>query len=124
VLVVDDNEDVLTLFERYLSSGGYQPVLAQTGAEAIAIATAEELYAITLDLMMTGEDGWDVLQALRGHPRASDIPVVVCSVLDHEHLALALGAQAFLKKPIMREPLLQVLHDLQPSPESAASSRQ
>ena len=123
VLIVDDNEDVLTLFARYLASGGYRPLLAQTGTEAISVATSRKLYAITLDLMMSGEDGWDVLMTLRGDSRARHVPIIVCSVLDHENLALMLGATGFLKKPVMREPLLQALHGLGLESESATGPR-
>lgn len=112
VLVVDDNEDVCLLFRRYLLSAGYRPFEVTSGEEAIAFARKHPLYAITLDLMMSNEDGWDVLQALNHDPRTAGIPIVVCSVLDQEQLALMLGATAFLKKPVRREQLLQSLAQL------------
>ena len=112
VLVVDDNEDVLSLFSRYLGTAGYHPLLTRKGEEAIELAHKEELYAIILDLMMSGADGWDVLQNLVSDPRTSNTPVVVCSVLEHGQLALMLGASRFLKKPVMRESLLQALEAL------------
>lgn len=112
VLVVDDNEDVLSLFSRYLGTAGYHPILTRKGAEAIELAHKGELYAIILDLMMSGEDGWDVLQDLISDPRTSNTPVIVCSVLEHGQLALMLGASRFLKKPVMRESLLQALETL------------
>lgn len=112
VLVVDDNEDVLSLFSRYLGTAGYHPILTRKGEEAIKLAHKGELYAIILDLMMSGEDGWDVLQDLISDPHTSDIPIVVCSVLEHGQLALMLGASRFLKKPVMRESLLQALEAL------------
>jgi CheY-like chemotaxis protein len=109
VLVVEDNPEVGGLFQRYLTSGGYQALLATRGAEAIALARSRRLHAITLDLVMDSADGWDVLQALRDDPRTSYIPIIVCSVLDQQQLALMLGASAFLKKPVLREHLLQAL---------------
>ena len=109
VLVVDDNEDVRALFRRYLLSGGYSPLLAASGAEAIRLAHGHALHAITLDLMMSEQDGWDVLQALRSDTATCNVPIIVCSVLDHEDISLMLGAKAFLKKPVMRESLLRVL---------------
>ena len=109
VLVVDDNEDVCLLFHRYLLSAGYRPREVTSGEEAISFARDHDLYAITLDLMMSNEDGWDVLQTLTHDPKTSGIPIVVCSVLDQEQLALMLGAAAFLKKPVRREQLLQSL---------------
>ena len=115
VLVVEDNEEVGLLFQRYLASGGYQPLIAMSGAEAISLARSQDLYAVTLDLMMSNEDGWDVLQTLRHDPQTSHLPIIVCTVLDHQELAVMLGATAFLKKPVMREQLLQTLADLRPA---------
>ncbi len=112
VLVVDDNEDVLTLFQRYLTSGGYEPILARSGAEAFRLLKRRRVDAITLDLMMSGEDGWDVLQRLHNSPETADLPIVVCSVLEHGELALMLGARAFLRKPVMRQALLDALDGL------------
>ncbi len=121
VLVVEDNEEVCLLFQRYLKSGGYQPLVATAGAEAVALARPQPLYAVTLDLMMNDEDGWDVLQALRDDPQTCHLPIVVCSVLDQQDLALMLGATAFLKKPVMCEQLLQALSDLAPTPPNPQS---
>lgn len=112
VLVVEDNPEMCLLLQRYLKSGGYRPLVASTGAEAIAQARTQPLHAVTLDLMMENEDGWDVLQALRDSPETVEVPVIVCTVLNHRDLAVMLGAKAFLKKPVMREQLLQALAEV------------
>ena len=109
VVVVDDNAEVRQLLMLYLNSGGYEPIIARNGQQAIELAQQHDVFAITLDLMMSEEDGWDVLQALRHHPLTESVPVVVCSVLDQRELALMLGADDFVKKPIMREALLSAL---------------
>jgi len=62
-----------------------------------------------LDVMLPGIDGWELLGQLREHPQTSCIPVVVCTILPQEPLALALGAAAFLRKPVSREALLSAL---------------
>ncbi len=115
VLVVDDNEEVCLLFRRYLTSAGFQPLVARSGAEAVELARSQQLYAITLDLMMSNEDGWDVLQRLTHDPQTSHVPIIVCTVLDHQELSFSLGATGFLKKPVMREDLLRALASLAPS---------
>ena len=109
VLIVDDNEEVCLLFRRYLASAGYQPIVAKSGSEALQIARSRKLFAATLDLMMEGEDGWDVLQALRHDERTISLPIIVCTVLDHHDLAIMLGATAFIKKPVRRDQLLTAL---------------
>jgi CheY-like chemotaxis protein len=121
VLVVDDNADVRLLLRRYLIEGGYSPLLADTGESGLRLAQTTPLYAIILDLMMSHEDGWDVLQTLGHDPHTSGIPVVVCSVLNQRDLALLLGASRFLQKPVMCEHLLATLEDLAASPAQGHS---
>jgi len=112
ILVVDDNEDVLQLFERYLGEQRYPVVTAHTGAEAIRLAKEVKPYAITLDLMMPEQDGWDILQTLTNQPETQHIPVIVCTVLGAKELALSLGATAFLEKPVTQDMLLTALRRL------------
>ena len=109
VLVVDDNEDVLELFQRYLGPHHYQVAVARTAREALDLASQLKPQAITLDLMMPEQDGWDLLRDLLDHPDTRDIPVIVCSVLRQREAALSLGATAFLEKPVTEEALLAVL---------------
>jgi len=59
--------------------------------------------------MMPHKDGWDALQLLRHHPATAGTPVVVCTILAEHELARALGAAAFLRKPLTRPALLQTL---------------
>ncbi|MCD6289989.1 MAG: response regulator, partial [Anaerolineae bacterium] len=100
VLVVDDNEDMLELIHSYLSPHGYRVITARTAQDGLDKAIRFRPYAITLDLMMPEQDGWDLLQALLNRPETCQIPVVICSVLKQKELALSLGATAFLAKPI------------------------
>ncbi len=113
ILVVDDNEDVLQLLQRYLQSHHYQVVTAQSSAEAIQLARELQPYAITLDLMMPRRDGWEVLQTLANQPQTQHIPVIVCTVLSAKELALSLGAAAFLEKPVTEDALISVLEALE-----------
>lgn len=112
ILVVDDNEDTLQLFQRYLSHD-YRVVTARSSAEAIKLAEELQPYAITLDLMMPQQDGWEALQILTNRPQTQHIPVIVCTVLAERELALSLGAAAFLEKPISQQRLLGALKALE-----------
>jgi CheY-like chemotaxis protein len=113
VLVIDDNEEAARLLELVLARRHYQVVTAYDGAEAIERARELQPFAITLDLMMPERDGWEVLQTLTNQPATQHIPVIVCSVLAAEQLALSLGATAFLPKPINEQSLLTILSTLE-----------
>jgi CheY-like chemotaxis protein len=70
---------------------------------------AETPKIIVLDVMMPGINDWELLGQLREHPRLREIPIIVCTILPLEQLALLLGAAAFLRKPVSRELFLQAL---------------
>ena len=63
---------------------------------------------ITLDLMMPGMDGWQVLKELKATPDLQAIPVVVVSIIASEKKGSLLGAVDFLDKPVSRETLCRL----------------
>jgi CheY-like chemotaxis protein len=107
--VVDDNEEVTRLFQSYLIKNDYRFAIARTGFEAIQMASDLLPYAITLDVMIPKPDGWTVLQMLKNRLETRHIPVIVCTVLSAKELALSLGADAFLEKPVSEGALLSAL---------------
>ncbi len=123
ILVVDDNAATIKLFQRYLAGSRYRVVAAESGARALELAGQVRPAAITLDVMMPGQDGWDTLQALRALPDLHGTPVIVCSILDEPQLAYSLGADGFMRKPVRQEALLQTLDRWLSHPREGASSR-
>jgi CheY-like chemotaxis protein len=109
VLVIDDNPAIQQLYERYLAPHQYEVLHAQSGADALRLAAEAHPDVITLDVMMPNMDGWQVLRALAQNPATANIPVVICSVLREPETALALGARAYLKKPVDRLTLVETL---------------
>lgn len=109
VLVIEDNADTLQLFERYLTGSRYRFVGVANPLQAQDVAEEANPEIIILDLMLPGIDGWEVLGRLREHPRTRGTPIIVCSILPHEDLALALGAAELIRKPVTREAFLMAL---------------
>jgi CheY-like chemotaxis protein len=109
ILVIDDNADTRLLFQRYLTGSRYKFVAATDTEEGLAMAVALQPHLIILDAMMPGTDGWTLLGQLREHPASADIPVIVCTILAHRELALALGAVDFLRKPVSRTTFLAAI---------------
>jgi CheY-like chemotaxis protein len=109
VLVVDDNPDVGSLFQRYLRGEPYRVVQATSGEGARRLAAELQPDVIVLDVMLPSQDGWEILQRLRDDPVTRFIPVVVCSVLPERELAVSLGVAEFLAKPVTRSTLLATL---------------
>jgi CheY-like chemotaxis protein len=112
ILVIDDNQGTLQLFERYLTPHHYEVKKAQGGSEALAMVTESPPDLIILDVMMPTMDGWQVLRSLKQNPITEHTPVIVCSVLKEHELAISLGARAYLKKPVDRLELLATLEQI------------
>ena len=112
VLVIDDNEGLITLVKRYLTGYACRVVSATDSQEGLHLAQELLPNAIMLDVMMPEISGWEVLQRLRNHPKTANIPIIVCSVLNNPELAYSLGASCFLPKPVSRGDVLSALHKL------------
>ena len=109
VLVVDDSADHVELLKRYTANTRYRLFGAQDPQKATEIAEETRSQAIVLDIMMPRCDGWMVLERLRAHPATGHLPIAVCSIVPCSELALSLGADAFLQKPVSQEDLLATL---------------
>jgi signal transduction histidine kinase/DNA-binding response OmpR family regulator len=112
VLVIDDDAAVREYIERALKNDGVQVVLAAGGAEGLRLARELRPDVITLDVMMPEFDGWAVLTALKDDIALRAIPVVMLTMADQQRTGYALGAAAYLNKPIEREQLLDALRRL------------
>lgn len=109
LLVIDDNENLAVLFRRYLAGHNWQILGATSGAEAREIVLQTRPTVIVLDVMMPGEDGWELLMRLKEDEAIRDIPIIICSVLNEPRLALELGAALYLQKPVDQPTLVQTL---------------
>ncbi len=112
VLVIDDNQGLVQLLERYLTNQGCHVVPATGGQEGLRLAQELLPAAIVLDVMMPGMDGWEILQRLRVQPKTAKIPVIICSVINDPGLAYSLGATHFLAKPIRQQDILAALREV------------
>jgi CheY-like chemotaxis protein len=110
VLVIDDDPNALDLLGRTLQGAGVRVVTASDGQEALTLARTLKPAAITLDVLMPGMDGWEVLRELKADPETSEIPVIMVTMTDDRELGYALGATEFLTKPVVRDQLVQLLN--------------
>jgi CheY-like chemotaxis protein len=111
LLVVDNSADFTALVARYLSGEEWEVVPACDAEEAHGLAQQLQPAMILLDVVMPGRDGWDLLLRLKSDDLTRSIPVVVCSILNEPRLAVSLGADGYLPKPVTRRDLLGMLRD-------------
>ena len=115
ILIVEDDPDVAALMQRMLAEDGYNSDVAYDADEARQRLNekAGQYKAITLDLVLPGEDGISLLEDLRRKAATHDIPVVVVSVkADEAKRTLnggAVGVIDWLKKPIDQQRLISAV---------------
>ncbi|MDM8558101.1 response regulator [Candidatus Parabeggiatoa sp. HSG14] len=109
VLVIDDEEEIRNVLQKYLSKLGYQVEVADSGEEGLRLARKLLPDVITLDVMMPKMDGWEVLSHLKADPELANIPVIILSVIEDKTMGYSLGATDYLSKPVTREQLSNVL---------------
>jgi len=112
ILAIDDDPQIISLYERYLQPKGFQVVGLNDSAQAKERAEELQPFAITLDIMMPEQDGWQVLTDLKSSSATKDIPVIVCSIVEDEERGFSLGAADYLVKPVHEDDLLSALERL------------
>lgn len=112
ILAIDDDLQVIGLYERYLHPQGYQVIPLSDPTHAVERVKQLKPFAVTLDIMMPGVDGWQVLDSLKGDPDTRNIPVIVCSIIEDLEKGFNLGATDYLVKPILEDDLVNALDRL------------
>ena len=99
LLVVDDDERLRALLQRYLTGHGYRVTAAPGAPEARALMKSMEFDLLILDVMMPGESGFDLAKAIRGD---SAVPILMLTARDAAESrikGLEIGADDYLSKP-------------------------
>ena len=65
ILVVDDNQDVLSILDKRLGAAGYEVLTANNAASAVALILDQHPELVVLDIMMPGISGYDVLELIK-----------------------------------------------------------
>jgi signal transduction histidine kinase/ActR/RegA family two-component response regulator len=109
VVVIEDDRPSLDLLTAYLAGGALRVTPARDGPSGLEAVRRIRPAVVLLDIRLPGMDGWAVLEALKADPTTGDIPVVVVSIVDERARGAALGAAAYLVKPVSRDALLGAL---------------
>lgn len=107
ILVVDDDEKIISLLRRSLAFEGYEVVTASNGLEGLKLMLASDPNLLILDVMMPQVDGWEVCRRVR--EGGSTVPILMLTAKDDitdRVKGLDLGADDYLVKPFALEELL------------------
>ncbi|WP_432734685.1 response regulator [Maridesulfovibrio sp. FT414] len=110
ILIVDDEPFNLEFLEIILRQYGYRTVVANNGRDGRLLAEREKPDLVLLDIMMTGESGFECAAALRLSPETCEIPIIFLTALDDPKSntrGFDLGAVDFIVKPFEYRDVLQ-----------------
>ncbi len=99
ILVCDDEKDVVSALEIYLTSEGYRVFTAANGKEALNVIRKEDVHLVLLDVMMPEMDGITAMVEIR---KLTNIPVILLTAKSEDNdkiLGLNIGADDYITKP-------------------------
>jgi CheY-like chemotaxis protein len=106
VLIVDDEREIAELIARQLTPLEIQGTIADSGEEALARLREQRYDAVTLDILMPGLDGFEVLRQIRADPELRATPILFVSVFAG---GKELAGEWVVSKPIDADELRDVL---------------
>lgn len=110
ILHVEDDVIMLKAISRILEKNGYQVVSAKDGKQAFDILdTQKDFDIIITDIMLPYSNGLEIVAKTKSDSELRDIPIIIVSSVGNEETireALRLGAEDFIKKPVMSSELL------------------
>ena len=114
VLVIEDNDDMRAYLGALLATH-YRCLLAGDGEQGLSLALEESPDLVVSDLMLPGQDGYQVCRALKSDERTSHIPVILLTALDGEQdklKGLEERADDYLTKPFEEDELTRRIQNL------------
>lgn len=100
VLVIDDDPAIHGIVRRLLEKHPVEVAVARNGEEGMRMARVLNPRVITLDVVMEGADGWEILRRFKADPTLSRIPVILLSILDTHGDPRGFLAEEVFTKPV------------------------
>src|SRR5205085_2607518 len=105
LLIIEDDIKFARIMVGMSREKGFKAVVATRGDTGLALANEPQPAAITLHIQLPVVDGWSILDRLKRNPRTRHIPVHVISIVEKTKKGAAMGAFAYLEKPVSKEAL-------------------
>jgi CheY-like chemotaxis protein len=117
ILYAEDNDDNVFILKTRLMRAGFTVLIAGDGAQAVAMATAEQPDMILMDLSLPVLDGWEATRKIKSAAATRHIPVIALTahaMTGDREKALAAGCDDFDTKPIELQRLFNKIQALAP----------
>ena len=115
ILLVDDSKTELHHLSDILGKRGYKVRTAENGEEAMRRLSEDKPDLILMDVVMPGQNGFQLTRAITRDPRWSEVPVIMCTSKNQETdkvWGMRQGARDYIVKPVDRADLLGKIKQL------------
>jgi DNA-binding response OmpR family regulator len=115
ILVVDDDENILSLERTILEQKGFDVTTAGGGEEALRVLRKDGFDLVLLDVMMPDKDGFEVCRQIKQEQRTKNLPVIFLTAKGGgEALAEGFdsGAVMYINKPFTANKLLTIVNTM------------
>ncbi|WP_294637547.1 response regulator [uncultured Aquabacterium sp.] len=109
ILLVDDSKTELHVLSELLTKKGYQVRTAENGEEALRRLQEDKPDLILMDVVMPGQNGFQLTRTITRDPQYAAIPVIICSSKNQETdrvWGMRQGARDYVVKPVNPDELL------------------
>jgi twitching motility two-component system response regulator PilH len=109
ILVVDDSKTELHHLSDFLGKRGYTVRTAENGAEALRRLEEDKPHLILMDVVMPGQNGFQLTRSITRDARFSDVPVIMCTSKNQETdkvWGMRQGARDYIVKPVNTDELI------------------
>jgi twitching motility two-component system response regulator PilH len=109
ILLVDDSKTELHFLSELLTKKGYAVRTAENGEEALRRLSEDKPDLILMDVVMPGQNGFQLTRAITRDPSFSDVPVIICTSKNQETdkvWGMRQGARDYVVKPVEAGELL------------------
>ena len=113
ILLVDDSKTELHFLTDVLERHGFRIRTAENGEEALRRIAEEKPDLILMDVVMPGQNGFQLTRAITRDPLYSDVPVIMCTSKNQETdkvWGMRQGAKDYIVKPVSSEELMAKIH--------------
>ncbi|MFO8236618.1 MAG: response regulator [Bacteroidales bacterium] len=115
ILVIDDSETNVFLLQKILEEEGCDIEYAYTGKDAIQLLDTRTYDLVLLDIMMSGIDGFDILQKMKDDNKTEKCPIIMVTANDDietQQKAIRMGAKDYLTKPLNLKKLKNIIDSI------------
>jgi CheY-like chemotaxis protein len=116
IFCVCDEQESPDMRRHFLELFGYQVQSFRTGAECLAALEKHRPALAILDVLIEGENGFEICRAIRDRFSAAELPIILCSTIYRDELyhraAIEAGAQRFVLRPIESDDLVEIVNDV------------